>query len=508
MNASPPVLGMVPTRSRAALLEPYQFDALLDDPRLTALTDFAAALCEAPAAFVSLVTDEVQWFVARSGTVDRTSPLERGFCVHAQQGDSVLVVPDAAQDPYFAENPIVRGPPYVRFYAGAPLRSADGEQLGALCVIDSNPRERLTDLQEKGLKTLAQAVMTLFETHRALIAQTDQTRRARGERDDREQQFSILADSMPQMVWSTLPDGFHDYYNARWYEFTGVPKGSTDGEGWNDMFHRDDQERAWAKWRACLASGGPYEIEYRLRNAAGNYRWVLGRALPMRNKEGQIVRWFGTCTDIHDQKIASEQRELITQELSHRIKNIFSVISGLISVSSREHPEIKPVADDLRNRVMALGKAHDFVRPHGGTPRPQRDQSSLHEMLKALLAPYQSGAGERIVISGDDPGIDDRSATPLALLIHELGTNAAKYGALSSEHGVVALTCRIEGDCTILEWQETGGPKVIGHSAAGFGSRLIAMSVEQQLGGTIKRDWLEDGLRAIVIIPTTAVRRP
>jgi PAS domain S-box-containing protein len=136
--------------------------------------------------------------------------------------------------------------------------------------------------------------------------------------------FQQLADAMPQMVWSTLPDGFHDYYNAQWYEFTGVPEGSTDGEGWNDMFHPEDQERAWARWRHSLETGEPYEIEYRLRHRSGAYRWTLGRALPVRNENGEIVRWVGTCTDIDEQKSIAQQNELLSRELSHRIKNIFA----------------------------------------------------------------------------------------------------------------------------------------------------------------------------------------
>src|SRR4051812_50187779 len=100
-------------------------------------------------------------------------------------------------------------------------------------------------------------------------------------------QFEILTNAMPQMVWSTLPDGFHDYYNARWYEFTGMPEGSTDGEGWNGMFHPEDQARAWERWRHSLATGEPYEIEYRLRRADGAYRWTLGRALPVRDRRGR-----------------------------------------------------------------------------------------------------------------------------------------------------------------------------------------------------------------------------
>jgi PAS domain-containing protein len=92
---------------------------------------------------------------------------------------------------------------------------------------------------------------------------------------------------IPQMVWSTRPDGYHDFYNDRWYEFTGTPYGSTDGEGWNGMFHPDDQDRAWSAWRASLVTGEPYEIDYRLRHRSGAYRWVLGRALPIRPRTGR-----------------------------------------------------------------------------------------------------------------------------------------------------------------------------------------------------------------------------
>src|SRR5918993_872718 len=133
-----------------------------------------------------------------------------------------------------------------------------------------------------------------------------------------ERRFRVLADAMPQMVWSTRPDGHHDYYNQRWYEFTGVPEGSTDGEAWKGMFHPDDQDCAWSKWRHCLATGEPYEIEYRLRHCSGEYRWVLGRALPLRNEHGEIERWFGTCTDIHDLKQV-QQALAETEEFTRRL---------------------------------------------------------------------------------------------------------------------------------------------------------------------------------------------
>ena len=182
--------------------------------------------------------------------------------------------------------------------------------------------------------------------------------------------FHALADTMPQMVWSTLPDGSHDYYNARWYEFTGVPVGSTDGEGWTGMFHEDDQADAWKKWNHSLATGEPYEVEYRLRHHSGDYRWMIGRALPILNEEGEIQRWIGTCTDIDEQKRTALQNEILSQELSHRIKNIFAIVSGLISLTARANEAFGEASRDLLGRISALGRAHEFVRPHSEKSQP------------------------------------------------------------------------------------------------------------------------------------------
>lgn len=323
-----------------------------------------------------------------------------------------------------------------------------------------------------------------------------------------ELRFRTLADAMPQMVWSTRPDGYHDYYNARWYEFTGVPIGTTDGEGWNDMFHPDDQERAWTVWRHSLATGDIYEIEYRLKYHSGTYRWVLGRALPIRDEAGQIVRWIGTCTDIHETKLMAEERELVAQELSHRIKNIFAVLNGLISLSARSRPEIKPFADELRARIFALGEAHDFVRPHSHVSRPPEAQGSLRNLVARLLQPYVDGEKLRFDFEGEDTEIDDAAATPIALLCHELATNAAKYGAFSGEAGRVVLTGRLDGDRYHMRWKEEGGPP-IARSAdrEGFGSRVTALSVQGQLRGTIERFWEPDGLRVEMDIPLDALKR-
>lgn len=317
--------------------------------------------------------------------------------------------------------------------------------------------------------------------------------------EESEAKFSVLTDAMPQMVWSTRPDGFHDYYNAQWYAFTGVPNGSTDGEGWAGMFHEDDQERAWERWRHSLASGEPYEVEYRLRRHDGEYRWTLGRALPVRNESGSIVRWMGTCTDIHEAKMAAERNALLSRELSHRIKNIFAVIVGLLSLTARERSELRPVMAELMSRVTSLGRAHDYARPHDEQSGPSSPDGQLYGLLEKLLEPYRTNAEGRILISCDPIPIDDKGATPIALLIHELATNSAKYGALSASDGCLAINARSEGKEVVLIWTENGGPEITGEpDRLGFGSHLAAVSVERQLAGSLEREWRREGLKVTI----------
>lgn len=491
---------------RAALLARYDLDtggfATLDQ-----ITAFAAALCETPIALVSIVEEDRQRFLARTGLDAEETPRDVSFCAHAMLGDAIFVVPDATLDPQFADNALVTSAPFIRFYAGAPLIDREGGSLGALCVIDDKPRPDLTPLQRQGLTLLARQVMVELEGRRRdrdVIAQQEKDAQAVVESD---RMFRTLADTMPQMVWSALPDGYNDYFNARWYEFTGVPQGATDGEGWSAIFHPEDQPRAWERWRHSLATGDPYEIEYRMRHHGGDYRWTLGRALPIRDADGTIIRWIGTCTDINDQIAMVEEREVIAHELSHRIKNIFSVISGLIGLSARTHPEIRAAADDLRDRIMALGRAHDFVRPHGPHSQPDHGEGLLWGILEQIFAPYRDALGPRIHYFGDNPAIDDRSATPLALLFHELATNAAKYGALSVPEGRVAIEVRGEDGDIRIDWREEGGPPAVPATSQGFGSRLMQLSIERQLGGRMIRDWRPEGLCLSLWIPARSMSR-
>jgi PAS domain S-box-containing protein len=323
-----------------------------------------------------------------------------------------------------------------------------------------------------------------------------------------ETSYRALTDEMPQMVWSTRPDGYHDYYNRRWYEFTGTEVGSTDGDGWNGMFHPDDQEKSWKIWQDSLATGQPYEVEYRLRHHSGEYRWTLGRAMPIYGESGEIIRWIGTCTDIHEQRRLSELNALLSQELSHRIKNIFAVISALISLSASDKPQHLEFADTLRERINALGNAHEFVRPHSERSRPVTGSPTLAGMLGKIFSAYPAYKEDRLTIVGDDMIVDDQAATPIALVFHELATNAIKYGSLNNPAGRVRIECVVADEVMQIKWTELGvAAPIVAPAAVGFGSSLMELTIVHQLGGTIEKEWHPDGLRVHISLPANRIHR-
>ncbi len=178
-----------------------------------------------------------------------------------------------------------------------------------------------------------------------------------------EQQLRFVIDAVPQLIWSTLPDGYHDFYNRRWYEYIGASPEETRGAGWNDPLHPDDQHRAWERWQRSLRTGEDYQIEYRFRRHDGVYRWFLGRALPMRDAAGQIVRWFGTCTDIDDQKRLEDQRaDVLSQAeannrmkddflatLSHELRTPLTAILGWARIQE-SRPDLAPKAIEVIRR--------------------------------------------------------------------------------------------------------------------------------------------------------------
>lgn len=322
------------------------------------------------------------------------------------------------------------------------------------------------------------------------------------------QRFTTLAEAIPQLVWSTDRQGLCDYVNGVWRSYTGGGLELAGGNGWLGLLHREDVERTRRCWEDAVAGKGQYDLEYRLRSGDGHYRWMLVRGRAIRDRQGRVTRWIGTCTDIHQTRQESDHNALLSRELGHRIKNIFAVVGGLIGMTSRNRPEFSEIAGDLQKRILALGRAHDFVRPHSEESRRIHAPGTLGGMLMELLSPYGASDGQqRVVIEGDDVAIDDRSATPLALAFHELATNAAKYGALSVPGGTVRIAIVAEDSVVRVEWNEHGGPPPCLPVRPGFGSSLVDLSIRLQLDGTLAYEWTERGLRFGATIPRRTMVR-
>jgi PAS domain S-box-containing protein len=211
------------------------------------------------------------------------------------------------------------------------------------------------------------------------VQATDATQRVAAQAALRqsEAKFRAITNSIDQMIWSTQPDGYHDFYNDRWYEYTGVPPGSTDGDGWNDMFHPEDQKRAWAVWRHSLSTGETYHIEYRLRHRSGQYRWVLGRAQPVRDEQGRIVRWFGTCTDIQDivdaREVLNRSREELERLVDSRTQQLLQTEAKLRQAQKMEAigQLTGGIAHDFNNMLQGIMGALDVIQRLHAAGRPE-----------------------------------------------------------------------------------------------------------------------------------------
>jgi|TARA_R100001198_G_scaffold95090_1_gene80078 PAS domain S-box-containing protein len=497
-EGKPPSDAYCDDERRLAVLAAHGTDGMIDDPELQGIVNLAAKLCDVPMAMVTMVEQERQLFLTRTGIDARETPRSTSFCAHAMLEAEPMVVPDAREDPRFAENPLVTGEPHIRFYAGQPLISAEGAPLGALCVIDDKPRpEGLTELQRETLAVLARSTMRAISQRR--LGET-----AQEAVHMRESYLQRMIDSVPGIAWSADGAGNFDYVSAQWSELTATaqPRRLAD---WQNAVHPEDWAQASGAFQASLESGKPFEYEWRLKLSDGNYRWMLARAVQTPTTEGQN-RWFGTVIDVDRQHRLSEARDLLANELSHRIKNIFAVVSGLIAIRARGKPEIAEFAAELNDTIRSLSAAHNYVRPGHG----QR-ASTLSGLLADLLAPYGTPDHERFSVTGPGIRIGARAATPLALIFHELATNSAKYGALSAPDGFVTVTVEAdcEGDDTVcVTWDENtrGGAVPTPGSPEGFGSRLLRMAVEGQLSGTFERTYSDDGLDIRIVFPRASIQ--
>lgn len=220
---------------------------------------------------------------------------------------------------------------------------------------------------------------------------------------------------------------------------------------------------------------------------------------PVRNRRGEIVGASKIARDVSEQRRAQEQQRLLLREMNHRIRNLFALAGGLVTLTARYAKTPAEMAGSIRERMGALSRAHELTLPRVTADGATEGQpTTLDALLRTIVTPYvdaDQNVTERIVIEGPEVVVGGSAVTSFALLLHEIATNAAKYGALSTPSGRVAANWRIEGEELHLTWREASGPAVAGEpEGTGFGSTLAEAIVRGQFGGSISREWRPEGL--------------
>jgi PAS domain S-box-containing protein len=244
-----------------------------------------------------------------------------------------------------------------------------------------------------------------------------------------------------------------------------------------------------------IANGGPSrQFEFRIGRPNGRVKWCLASAAATAEKDRKVRRVSGVTLDITDRKEAEEQQNLLAREVDHRAKNTLAVVQSILRLSRAEN--VEDYISSVEGRVHALSRAHNLLS------QSRWLGVSLHGLFDEELAPYR--AAEKITLNGPDVALRSAAAQSLALAIHELSTNAAKYGALSSLDGRLAVGWSLADGKLIIDWQELDGPPVAPPEKRGFGTNILLGSVEKQLSGIVTMDWNPSGLACRVSIPAEA----
>jgi two-component sensor histidine kinase len=253
--------------------------------------------------------------------------------------------------------------------------------------------------------------------------------------------------------------------------------------------HPEDRSRVLQEWCDTAASGGEFACEYRVRTPDGQVSWVSGGALALRDSTGAITGYLGSVIDITERKRAEEQQVLLINELNHRVKNTLATVQAIAAQTLRAAKTDPTVQHRLESRLIALSDAHSILTQENW------EGAEIHRIVAQALKPHANP--ERIRIEGPPLRLSPRSALAIAMGIHELATNAVKYGALSNATGQVSVVWTVDATVPVtlrLEWKESGGPRVSRPRRVGFGSRLIERSVAHDLDGEAKIDFRPEGL--------------
>ena len=411
----------------------------------------------------------------------------------------------------YAEGEIVGGSADVTFTpedraAGAP----HDERRRALT--DGRAEDERWHVRKDGSRFWASGLlMPLRDSADGFVKITrDRTEQHRAEERlrENEERFRLLATSIPQLVFRSKPDGWRTWGSPQWVDFTGLSLEESLGLGWLEAIHPDDREATQRRWSEAAASG-EYYVEHRVRHeAGGEYRWHQTRARRLDADGGAHGEWVGTMTDIHDLRGLQDRQRLLMAELHHRTRNLLAVVQSIALQTLRASASLEGFGDEFGSRLQALSRVQGLLA------RADQEAIDLHALVEAELAAHGDGGADpgKVRVEGPPVALPAGPAQTLALALHELATNAVKYGSLGRPAGRLVVTWGFEGDGggrrVALEWRESGVPMAEGGPPGrkGYGSELIERALPYQLGAETRLEFGVDGVRCAIVVPVETYR--
>ena len=327
-------------------------------------------------------------------------------------------------------------------------------------------------------------------------------RRAQAALAESEARFREMADNAPVMVWVSDAGGAITFMSRSWYQFTGRPPDSGLGEGWAEAVHAEDRPAVRDALQQATERREPFRLEHRLHRADGETRWAICAATPRQGPDGSFLGHVGSLLDITARREAEERRLLLAREVDHRAKNALAVVQAAVRLTRAD--DIASFVRAVEGRVTALARAHTMLA------EGEWRGIGLRALVEGEFGAFTAGADgtPRIDLEGPDLTLAPPATQALSMVVHELATNAVKYGALSVAGGRVAVSWELDRAVGLLRlhWREQGGPPVERPpERRSFGSRVIETTLRDQLGGAVERRWERDGLACDIALPLARI---
>lgn len=318
-----------------------------------------------------------------------------------------------------------------------------------------------------------------------------------------EELFRLLAVNVPQLVFRSRGTGHRTWASPQWCIFTGMTFAESLELGWLEAVHPDDHPVTVAAWKAA-ASSGQYYAEHRIRRSAdAQFRWHQTRAVRLESEQSPEREWVGTSTDIHELRSLQSEQKVLVAELQHRTRNLLAVVQAMARNTLRSSSSLREFRGEFESRLRALSRVQGLLA------RSDHTEIDLRDLIESELKAHggEASMATKIELNGPSLMLPGSSAQPLALALHELSTNAVKYGALGQPTGMLRVTWTVEsGDHdqrVRLNWVEEGVemPTMDERTRKGYGTELIKEALPYQLDAATKLEFHMNGVRCEITAP-------